>query len=124
MGNPRRINPVSVALVVLIAAGVFAGWKFGYVYWQRHQVESKLKGAQFEAARMSVMGENPGEDALLDRLRSEITALGITEEGLEIYFEDDYSRLHVKYQVDVRFPFDVSKRMKFHVKTSIERKDL
>jgi hypothetical protein len=122
--NPRRVNLVSVGLVVLLAAAGYAGWKLVPVYWSSYKVD-ELVGATAAQADGIGMGQREARDKLekqlLTALKERIAELGITpeEHGLQVYFTDGFSALHAEYDIVVEFPFDKRFTRHFDVVSSV-----
>ena len=103
----RKINFTTILLVVALAAGVYLGFKFIPVYWQRYKVDEILTDIAFGAIDLRL--SNPDvrydqEQKLLAKARERITALGIDGETLTIYFADDMSSVNADYSVVVNLP--------------------
>lgn len=118
----RRINVVSVLLALLVAAGVYFGWKLIPVYYEAQKVDTVLAGYRRESAELEVHNDPKKEEAILDRIDSDLLELGI--ENPAIYYSPDYTSLHVDYAVEVRFFFGKSTTLHFERSVEIPRNDI
>jgi hypothetical protein len=125
--GPRRINPVSVLVVLAIAAAIYVAVKFIPVYLKNSKVDTILDEARHEASQLDPFAEDrftgtTKADDLADRVRDEILALGdIPEEACEVYFSDDLRTLHADYTVVVRHPFGKTTELDFQRSISTDR---
>ena len=124
VGKPRNINTVSIGLTLLTVAAIYFGWKFGRVYWQAHQVDNAMDKIKYEAAELNPNDDDERGDQLLRRVTKEVTGLGVDDPNLAIYFDDNYTSIHVDYEVTMEFLFGVSKTMKFKRKVAIPQEEL
>ncbi len=108
--KPRRLNFVSVFMLLLVAGGIYAGAKFGPVYWKARKVdealdELKLPAAQFHRQREETRGAEA--DKIIARAVARIYEMGIEDtpdQPLQVWFAPDYSSLNARYQVIVTHP--------------------
>jgi hypothetical protein len=120
--GPRRINPVSVILVLIAVAIVYSAVKFIPVYLKRGKVDTILDSARYDAQRFDEYSYSNQEEKVLDKLRDEILDLGgIDDETLDVYFAEDYSRLYVDYTVIVEHPFGKTTEFQFEQSVEIDR---
>lgn len=123
-GKPRRvrrINVVSVLLILVVASGAYFGWKLIPVYYEAQKVDTILAGYRRESAELEIYKYTKREDALLDRVADDVMELGIDDPA--VYFSDDYSSLHVDYSKEVRFFFGKSITLDFERSVEIPRDD-
>ena len=104
--GPRRINPTSVILVLLVVGVIYAGWKLGPVYLLGTKVETILDAAKYDAAEIEDFGFDPREDELLEDIRQQLLDLGLDDEKLDVYISDDQRRIHADYTVVIDHPFE------------------
>ena len=123
MGGPSRINPVSVAVVLLVAGAIYLGWKFIPVYWQAQKVENLLDGYKQEASEIRLHERDSREEQILDRIRNDVIELGIDDPRLLVQFGPDYKTLSVSYKVEIRFIFGKSKTLEFNPTVDVPRDD-
>lgn len=88
MGSgPSRLNFVSLSLLLLLAAGAYAGWKFFPHYYTAWQVDTALGEAVNGCYRVNRMSE-PARSAAIDEIRSEtvskIRQLDVQDQGLQV----------------------------------------
>ena len=125
--SPRRVNWVSILVILVLLGGAYAGWKFAPQYWQSYKVDEILSEYKNVAAELSDL--NPAyrperEQKIVNDLYLRVQALGITDtpdQPLEVGFGPNYSHLYVKYQKVVSHPFGKKTRMNFHRKANIPR---
>lgn len=122
MGKPHRINLVSVAIVLAIAGGIYAGVKFIPAYLKKGKVETILDAARHKATQINETSSANRRERLLERIREQVLDLGdIPEETLDVYFDDDFAFLNVDYVVVVEHPFGKTTELKFQQSVEIER---
>ena len=110
--KPRSINLVSIGLVLLLAAGVYAGWKFIPVYYQAWKVDeilSELKNEASDLRTSTLSGASAGEFAagICDRAVQRIHELGIIDQPdfpVRVEFSAGYADLIAHYRVVVTHP--------------------
>jgi hypothetical protein len=115
---PRRLNVVTILLLLGLAAGAYIGFKFGPVYWQRYKVDEVLTDIAFQAMdlRLATPAERAEEEvALVEKARGRILELGgIDADRLSVYFESDASLIHAEYSVVVHHPVLDPTELYFH----------
>jgi hypothetical protein len=108
--KPRRLNVVSLFLLVLVAGAGYAAYKFVPVYWQAREVDQALDELKLPAATFFRMRDDlrrAEADRIIARAYARLAEMGIEdheEQPLQIWFAPDHSELHAKYRVDVRHP--------------------
>jgi hypothetical protein len=109
--KPSSINWVTVSLVLLLVALVYAGWKFGPVFWQAQKVDQALDELKLQVADIqswSVDQRRDAEAKLIAKATERLRELGIEdhdEQPIQIWFSSDYRRILARYMVVVRHPF-------------------
>lgn len=120
---PRRINPVSVVVVLAIAAAIYAGVKFIPAYLNKGEVATILDQARYEASEINEFSSPNLRDRLLEEIREKVLDLGdIPDETLHVYFDDDYAFLNVDYVFVVKHPFGNTTELEFEQSIEIERR--
>jgi hypothetical protein len=124
---PRRLNWVSVLIILGLLAMAYAGWKFGPAYWKGYKVDEVLSDYRNRASDLP--GLSPQfQSAEADRIKGEVyqrlqeLGIGDTEEQpLEVDFGPNFSYLYARYQIIVKHPFGKTTTMKFLRKQSIPK---
>lgn len=109
--KPRRINAVSVTLLVLALIGGYAAYQYLPLYFMRHEAYRVLEetGSQV-AGRASFYSEDgPARDDLRAKMQRKIKDLGIQDPNMETWIEIEGKqvKLGVVYSMWVEWPFDV-----------------
>ncbi len=115
------LNPVAALLALVVAAGIYGGIKFIPPYWQANKVDNVLSTAKWEAAEIPLYGGGSMADALLERVKDDVIALGVDERTLDVYFAPDYTSIHADYVVVVSHPFDKTTTLEFERSLDIPR---
>jgi len=126
MGNPRRINVVSVSVVVLLVAGVYCAWKLIPPYLQANDVDTELAAAKNELGRHDTRGSDDSRVAeVLGRARARLIKLGVDDPELEVGLArgDEKHTVYAKYRVKVKLLFG-SVTLKFHRKVKMDAEKL
>ena len=124
MKKIRSINPVSVGLVLLVAAAIYFGWKLIPVYWQAHKVQNALEAGRSEAMKINLIQDDPREERILEDLVERIRDMGVQDDYLDVYFMYDYSEIHAEYSRDIEFFWGKTWHKEFHRKVTVPRDDL
>ena len=109
---------------MLAVALVYLGWKFGAVYWQAHKVDTAMDAIKYEAAELTPTDDYERAERLLERVTRAVTALGIDDPNLAVFFAENYTSVHVNYKVEMRFWFGYERTMKFERSLEIPRDEL
>ncbi|MCH9680813.1 MAG: hypothetical protein K0V04_05205 [Deltaproteobacteria bacterium] len=113
--KPRRINFVSVTLVLLLTALVYAAVQYFPLYLQRQDAYRVLEETGSElAGRARLYTEDEEKlEALRTKMQRKISASGIYDPKLETWIEikGKEVRLGVVYSGWFEWPFDVFKRI-------------
>lgn len=125
--SPRRVNWVTILVLLILLGGGYAGWKFGPPYWQGYEVDEIL--SEYKNVAADLVDLNPTyrpdrEQKIVADVYTRVSALGIKdteEQPLEVGFGPNYAYLYVKYQVVVAHPFGKKTKMNFNRKASIPR---
>ena len=108
--KPRRLNLVSFFLLVLVAAGVYLGYKFVPVYWQARKVDQELDEIKMRGATMYRMKEDvkmQTAEQIVNASLARLYEMGIEDtpdQPVQVWFEPDFSALNARYQIIVRHP--------------------
>jgi hypothetical protein len=108
--QPRRINVVSVFMLLVAVAAGYAGYKFVPVYWQARKVDQVLdeeKLAMVNVGRLAEEHRAPVADKAIAKAITRLYEMGIEDVGeqpLQVWFSPDYGELNARYQVVVRHP--------------------
>lgn len=120
--GPRRINFVSIAVILAVVAAIYCGVKFIPVYLKKSDVSTILDAARYEAAQIDEFSSPDRRERLIEDVREKVLDLGdIAEETLHVYFDDDYAFLNVDYKVIVEHPFGKTTELEFEQSVEIER---
>jgi hypothetical protein len=120
--KPSRINSVSVFLALLVAAGIYAAWKFVPHYTTAWKVDRVLQDVSNRAGpllHLTGAEQEALEGELTAQARSRIAELGIDDPELEVYFSPLIGTLRADYAVIVEHPFDKRTRVAFRRKVRV-----
>jgi len=121
--GPRRINLVSVVIVLAIVAGTYAGVKFIPAYLKKGEVATILDEARHEAAQIDETSSDDRRERLIGDIKDKILDIGgIPEATLDVYFDDTYEFLVAEYVVVVEHPFGKTTELEFEQSIEIERR--
>jgi hypothetical protein len=112
--KPRRINAVSITLVLVLLLGAYAMYQWLPVYFMRQEAYRVLQetGSKL-AGRAAYYRQNTDErEALRRTMQRELIALGIDDPAIETWIELEGKevRLGVVYSAWIEWPFDVVAR--------------
>ena len=109
--RPRRINVVSIALVVLLALAAYAAYQFLPLYFQKQEVYRILEetGSTFAGRRAFYLEDGRARERLRRQMESEMRSKGVEDPELETWIEVDGPevRFGAVYSAWVEWPFDV-----------------
>jgi hypothetical protein len=120
--GPRRINPVSIGLALLVAAAVYVAVKFLPVYLLRNEVDSVLDSMRYAASELR-RGDDRKEKRIIEETYTKLLLLDIDEDHLEVYFDDEYETLNAEYTVFVEHPLGEVTTLEFHRHVDVRRLD-
>ncbi len=110
---PRRVNWVSLIIIVGVVIAAYAAWAYGRVYWKAQKVDEIVHDEGNAASDITMLGPNDqrkmGDKVLADTVER-IVALGINTKlppegnGLQVYFDQGYRTIHAKYTVTIKHP--------------------
>ena len=109
--KPRRLNIVSLFLVLGVAAGIYLGVKFLPVWWRVRQVDTKLDEYAVQVAdfgRQAPEARDRAAEPILAKTVAELRAIGVDDQpdqALEVWFSPDYRELHARFEVIVEHNF-------------------
>ena len=114
--KPRRINIVSVTLVLLLVVGGYAAYQYLPLYFMRHEAHRVLQetGSTLAGrARMYTRDDAAIEDLRLTMERN-LMRIGITDPEMDTGIEIDGKevRLRVEYYAWVDWPFGIIPRQR------------
>jgi len=119
--GPRRINPVSIFIVLVVVAGVYGAIKFVPIYLLNSKVDTILDEARYEAAQINQFSTDGARERILEDIRDKIIDLGIDERYLDVTFEDDLSYIYADYRVVVEHPFGKTTTLDFEREVEVPR---
>jgi hypothetical protein len=106
--KPRRLNLVTLVLLLAGVAGVYLGVKFIPVWWQGREVDEQLDGFAVQAVQFARYAEElrakDGEKIVVDAIAA-LHRMGIedqVDQPLQVWFSPDWSELHARYEVIVQ----------------------
>lgn len=117
--KPRAINFVSVVLGLLLATGIYSGWKYGPPYYRAKKVDGVLDEIKRDAGRFVVGTGDPREKSIIAHLQREVLDLGVDGSTLRIYFANDHESLHVEFTETVSHLIGGDMEWEFHRKQKI-----
>lgn len=108
--KPRRINVVSIFLLLLVLAAGYAAYKFIPVYWQGRKIDEALDEIKLPAARFYRLNDEVRRteaDQIIANSLAKLHEMGIEdtpEQPVQVWFSPDYKTLNARYQVIVVHP--------------------
>jgi hypothetical protein len=106
----RSINAVSIALLLLLVAGAYAGWQYARVLWQRQEAYRVLEetGSAFYARSSVYRADMHEREALRRRMEQQLLSVGIADPNAETWIDvgDGAAQLGVVYTAKYHWPFD------------------
>jgi hypothetical protein len=123
--EPRRVNLVSVSLLILALAAGYAGWKLGPMFWTAYKIGEIVDQGASQASGINMMtleAQTKIEKKVVTQVKERIgEERGITPEvnGLDVYLEDENAALHAEYDVTIHFPFGKRYTRHFDVVSSV-----
>ena len=105
-----RINWVTILLLLLLAGGAYGVWRFFPVYLTAWDVDSILSDGANRSYRLGQLGGRAREEAeqdLVENLRQQIVALGISDPAMVVSIEylGTTVRVQCRYTAVVEHPF-------------------
>lgn len=111
--KPRRINVVSVTLVVVLSLLAYAGYQWFPLYMTRNEAYRVLQETSSKlAGRAGYYEQDAGaREELRKAMQRELTRVGVEDPKLETWIEIEGKevRLGVVYSTWIEWPFDVIK---------------
>lgn len=109
MAEPRRLNVVTVVLLLGLAAGGYWFWKFFPVYYTGWQVDHLLAEAGAESYQVAQYPAGPREQKRAElerRTRDRIVALGVDDPDLKVAIdlEGHQATVTADYEAVVQHP--------------------
>ena len=112
--KPRRINVVSVTLVLLLALAGYAAWQWAPLYFERHEAYRVLQETGSKIAGRAGYYEQDAQarEDLRKTMQRQLVDVGIEDPRMETWIELEGKelRLGVVYSAWFEWPFDVVER--------------
>lgn len=112
--KPRRINPVSIVIVALLALGAYATYLYLPLYLTKHEAYRVLEETSSKVAgRPAFYAEDSSaRDKLRLDMQRQIKGVGVEDPNIETWIEFEGKQVHlgVVYSAWVEWPFDVVER--------------
>jgi hypothetical protein len=109
--QPRRINIVSVTLVLALALGAYAAYQFLPQYFRSQEVYRVLEetSSAFAGKRNYYLEDPKAREALRRKMEADIRNRGVIDPDLETWVELDRheARFGAVYSEWVEWPFDI-----------------
>lgn len=109
--KPRRINAVSVTLVLALAVGVYAAYQYLPLYFMRHEARRILQETGSKVAGRSGYYEvdATAREDLRKTMHRNLKSTGINDPDMETWIEIEGKevRLGVIYSAWVEWPFGI-----------------
>jgi hypothetical protein len=105
--KPRKLNWVTILVLIVLVGGGYFAVKYVPVYWQRHKVEEILVDVGMQSADLPDLNDKDlaaEEERLLEEARTRIQALGVGgPDGvdLDVSYDPDYTYISASYSVTV-----------------------
>ena len=109
-----RINWITMVIAVIAVLAIYLGVKLVPMWWQAREVDSEIESFRYDVLHLKRYETDPNEQRIADDLWEKVVDLGVDEETLQVYWGDDYSSLHVEYDVRMAFPFGLERTFHFH----------
>lgn len=120
-GQPRRLNAVTVFMLLCVAAGAYWMWRFFPVYFDGWTVDHELHEAASACYKLSHLNDSEKSKqlkALVDKTRADIVQQAhVTDPDLAVNLDidGDTATLSADYSVVVTHPFiDKTTTLHFH----------
>jgi hypothetical protein len=112
--KPRRINVVSVTLVLLLLLAGYAAWQWAPLYFQRHEAHRVLQATGSTIAGRAGFYERDDDarEDLRKAMQRQLVEVGIDDPKLETWIEIEGKelRLGAVYSAWIEWPLDVIER--------------
>lgn len=117
--KPRRINIVSVTLVLLLVAGGYAAYLYVPLYMKRHEAHRVLQetGSKIAGRAGYYAQDEQAREDLRRTMQRSLVEIGISDPEIEtwIEFEGNELRLGVIYSAWTEWPFGIIPRQESEV---------
>ena len=112
--KPRRINVVSVTLVLLLLLAGYAAWQWAPLYFERHEAYRVLQetGSKIAGRPGLYAQDEQAREDLRRTMQRQLVEIGIDDPKLETWIELEGKelRLGVVYSAFFEWPLDVIER--------------
>jgi hypothetical protein len=109
--KPRRVNVVSVTLVLLLALAGYAVYQWLPLYFRRHEAYRVLQehGSKLAGRAGFYAHDGQAREELRKTMQRQLVEVGIDDPGIETWIEIEgkKARLGVVYSAWMAWPFDV-----------------
>lgn len=119
--KPRRINPVSVVVVLALATVAYLAYQYLPMFLQKEEAYRVLEetSSRFSGRRGYYVQESKPREMLRRQMENDIRRLGIDDPDIETWIEIDDTEVHfgVVYSVWLTWPFEViaKQEVEYHV---------
>jgi hypothetical protein len=115
--RPRKINSVSVTLVLILALAGYMTYQFLPLYLLKQEAYRILEetGSQYAGKHSFYRADPKRMEKLQRKMNSDLRTIGVTDSELESWIEPDGPevRFGCIFSVHVRWPFDVIEEHEF-----------
>lgn len=112
--KPRRINVVSVTLLLLLLLAGYAAWQWAPLYFERQEAYRVLQetGSKIAGRAGFYAQDEQAREDLRRTMQRQLVEIGIDDPKLETWIEIEGKelRLGVVYSAFFEWPFDVIER--------------
>lgn len=112
--KPRRINVVSITVVLLLAAGAYALYQWFPLYMKRHEAHRILQehGSKIASRPTHYEEDTEAREQLRKDMQRQLVDMGIDDPQVETWIEIEGKevKLGVVYSAYFEWPFDVMPR--------------
>jgi hypothetical protein len=114
-GRAARAKRSAILISLISLLVLYAAVKLLPMWWQGRKVDEVLESFRYEARQLHPATDEAKANKLLDDLWDKLGEMGIDEDqGLEVYFSDDWTTLYADYGIEVEFLFAFEHTFRFH----------
>ena len=108
---PRLINPISVAFVLFLAAGIYAAYQMVMVSFLRQEAYRVLEetGSKFAGRRQAYRNDVNLRESLREKMEGDLRGIGVDDPDIETWVDpgEHDAEIGVVFTAWYHWPFDV-----------------